>query len=108
MRILDDPNRTFVVSDFLRLEVLPQPTFHARESELEFMHEVLDHAEDVPASPQITGRALALAGRYCLAPMDAAHVAAAVSATVDELVTVEKSTHPMCMVQEVRVMSIHS
>ena len=65
LRILDDPERKLVVSDYLRLEVLPKPTFHRRQEEVEFMREVFDSAaEHLDTSPELTGRALALAAKY--------------------------------------------
>jgi predicted nucleic acid-binding protein len=46
LRVLDDPDRQLVVSDYLRLEVLPKPTFYRRGEEVEFMQSVLDQAEE--------------------------------------------------------------
>ena len=107
--ILEDPDRKLVVSDYLRLEVLPKPTFLLRRQEVEFMRGVIDGAaEHVDASPELTGRALVLAARYDLTPIDALHIAAAVVAGVDEFVTLEKPTKPICRVREVNVLSIHS
>jgi len=109
MRVLDDPDRKLVVSDYLRLEVLPKPIFHKRREEIDFMQEVFDGAgENLSTSSELTGRALAMASKYDMTPIDALHVAAAAVAGVDELVTMEKPTKPMCRVQEVNVVSIHS
>ncbi|NMC19429.1 MAG: type II toxin-antitoxin system VapC family toxin [Thermogutta sp.] len=49
-----------------------------------------------------------MASKYDITPMDALHVGAAAVAGVDELVTMEKPTKPMCKVEEVMVVSIHS
>lgn len=108
LRVLDDPDRKFVVSDYLRLEVLPKPTFHKRQEEVEFMQAVFEKAEHLNTSPELTGRALAMASKYDMTPIDALHVGAAAVAGVDELVTMEKPTKPMCRVKEVSVVSIHS
>jgi len=109
LRVLDDPDRALVVSDYLRLEVLPKPTFHKCREEIEFMQEVFDNAsESISTSPELTGCALAMASKYDMTPIDALHIGAASVARVDELVTVEKPTKPMCKVTEVRVLSIHS
>jgi predicted nucleic acid-binding protein len=35
LRVLDDPDLKLVSSDYLRLEVLPKPTFHRRQEEIE-------------------------------------------------------------------------
>ncbi len=109
LQVLDDPERSFVVSDFLRLEVLPKPTFHNRSEEIAFMNSVFDRAdENVPASPDLTGKAIELAGRYDLSPVDSLHVSAALIAQVDEFVTLEKPTKPICRVRELKMTSINS
>jgi hypothetical protein len=104
--VLDDPDRRFVVSDFLRLEVLPKPTFHNRQEEIEFMEQILRNAEDVPASPDLTAKAIELAGKYDMTPVDSLHASAAVAAEVEEMVTLEKPNKPICRVSEVKVVSI--
>lgn len=109
LRVLDDPDRKLVVSDYLRLEVLPKPTFHKRREEIEFMQAVIDGAaENLSTSSELTGRALAMASRYDMTPIDALHIGAAAVAGVDEFVTMEKPTKPICRVKEVNVVSIHS
>jgi len=108
LRILDDPDRKFVVSDYLRLEVLPKPIFHKRKVEIDFMQAFLDGAaENLSTSPEVTGRALEYASKYDLRPVDALHVGAAAVAGVDEFVTLERPTKPICKVKEVKVVSIH-
>jgi predicted nucleic acid-binding protein len=107
--VLDDPDRSLVVSDYLRLEVLPKPTFHKNQTEIAFMETVLSSAcENVPSTPRLAAMAIGLASRYDLTPIDALHVSAAVIAGVDELVTGEKDTKPMFRVQEVKVVSLSS
>ena len=111
LEVLDDSERQFVVSDYLRLEVLPKPTFLGRHEEVLFMRTFLEEAaEDVPSSQEVTGRAVNLASQYDMTPIDALHVGAAVTVTaaVDELVTVEKATKPMCRVMAIKVVSLHS
>jgi len=108
MEVLTDPERALVVSDYLRLEVLPKPTFHKREEEIEFMKSVFDSAsETIPSFPQVTAQALQLASEYDMTPVDALHVGAAVIGKVDELVTMEKPTKPMCRVKAVTVTSLY-
>lgn len=109
LQVLDDPNRALVVSDYLRLEVLPQPTFYKRQEEINFMRVIFEDAsENVTASPQLTERAIVMASKYDMAPIDALHIGAAVVSGVDELVTMEKTTKPICRVTEVRVVSLYS
>jgi len=107
-RVLDDPDRKLVVSDYLRLEVLPKPTFHRRREEVEFMQSVLDQAENVLSSSDLTGKSLEFAAKYDMTPIDALHVGASAVAAVDEFITMEKPTKPMCKVLEITVKSLHS
>jgi hypothetical protein len=75
MEVLDDANRCLVVSDYLRLEVLPKPRFHKLEDEIEFMQTVLGNAsENVPTSPALTGRAVDLASQYDMTGVSATGV----------------------------------
>jgi predicted nucleic acid-binding protein len=109
LQVLDDPDRKLVVNDYLRLEVFPKPTFHKRQEEIDFMQAVFENTvEKASTSDDLTEKAVELASRYDMTPIDALHVGAAVVAGVDELVTMGKSTKPMCRVSEVDVVSIHS
>lgn len=109
MTVLDDPERALVVSDYLRLEVLAKPTFLKLREEMEFMQSVFEaSSEQIASSPELTSRAVSLACKYDLSPIDALHIGTAVVAGVDEFVTAEKPTKPLCKVAEVRVLSIHS
>ncbi len=108
MEVLDDPNRALVVSDFLRLEVLPKPTFHKRKEEVEFMNAVLEMAaENVPCDPSVTKKAIELASDYDVAPMDALHVGATSAAKVDEFVTMEKPSKPVCKIKKMNILSLN-
>jgi predicted nucleic acid-binding protein len=52
LSVLDDPNSKLVISDYLRLEVLPKPTFHRRQEEIFFMQEIFGGAdENIDTSP---------------------------------------------------------
>ena len=42
LAILDDPEREFVSSFFIRLEVIPKPSYFNRESELSFYNNFFD------------------------------------------------------------------
>jgi predicted nucleic acid-binding protein len=106
--VLDDPQHRFVVSNFVRLEVLPKPSFHRKPHELAFMQAIFAMAENVPVSAALVQRALDMAGRYDLTPVDALHLAAAAEAEVDELITLERPEKPMCWQSEVRVVSLRS
>jgi hypothetical protein len=90
--ILDDTeHRDFVSSGYLRLELLPKPMFYKRQSEIEFLTDFLNTVqEEMISSTEITQRAIDLAARYDLQPMDALHLSAAIQAHTDEFITLEK------------------
>lgn len=108
MDILDDADRQFLVSDFLRLEILPQPAFHHRAEEVEFMETYLKDGEEIAVPPQLTREAINLAGRYQLTALGALHAAAALLGKADEFVTLEKPTKPLCKIQELKATSLYS
>lgn len=109
MAVLDDPERTLVVSDYLRLEVTPKPTFYNKSEEVNFMLVIFEKAaESVHPSTDLINRALEFAARYDLSPLDALHAGASALAEVHELVTMEKNTKPICSIQEIVVVSLHS
>jgi uncharacterized protein (DUF433 family) len=61
MEILDDPDRTFATSDFVRLEVLPKSIFHRRELESAF-YEVFFAEAAILSTPEIRGGRPRLSG----------------------------------------------
>lgn len=109
MEILDDPDREFIVSDYLKLEVIPKPTFFKNNDEIQFMQTFIDNASwQVNATPSITTQAIALACRYGLSAMDALHAETAIEAKADVFFTIEKSTRPLSRIQEIKVVSLRS
>jgi hypothetical protein len=62
----------------------------------------------VSTSSDLTGKSLEFATKYDMTPIDALHVGASAVAAVDELVTMEKPTKPMCRILEINVKSLHS
>ncbi|MCC5811289.1 MAG: PIN domain-containing protein [Ectothiorhodospiraceae bacterium] len=107
LEVLDDPNVCLVVSEYVDLEVLPKPVFHRMTEETEFMRAILDASERVESTSAIREEAFNLACAYGLGALDALHVSAAVAAGVEEVVTSEKSTKPICRVEEVSVRSLY-
>ncbi len=108
MKVLDDPERSFVSSVYVRLETLPNAVFFNREEEVEVCESFFDQvARWVPSSPELSTRAFELACQYELGAVDALHVAAAEAADA-ELVTAEKPTKPMLRVSSPQVVSIRT
>jgi predicted nucleic acid-binding protein len=106
MAVLDDPDNAFVLSEYVRLEVIPKPVFHKNSEEVEFMQTILDGSEIVTSTPGIMDEAFSLACRYGLSAIDALPISSAITANVDEFVTSEKPEKPFFRVREVWVRSI--
>ncbi|BAY31363.1 hypothetical protein NIES2107_32220 [Nostoc carneum NIES-2107] len=105
--ILNDANREFVSSQFVKLELLPKAIYNQNPDETEFYEtffSAVSHwATDLE---QITQDAYQIACIYGLAAMDALHVAAALWLKADELITTEKPTKPMHRVTTIKIISI--
>lgn len=104
--VLDDPQRTLVVSNAVRLEALPKARYYKREKEVEFFEAVFSQAENIAWSEQAMQDAHAIAESHGIAAMDAIHVAHALAAGVDEFVSAEKPTKPMFRVPVLAMRSI--
>jgi predicted nucleic acid-binding protein len=107
MAVLADPNREFVASDFLRLEVIPKAAYNKQAAEEAFYQRFFDAvALWCDISPPLIALAQQMAIRYGLSAIDAIHVAAAQTMAADELVTAERPTSPLFRVREFRIVSI--
>jgi predicted nucleic acid-binding protein len=108
LTLLDDPERVFVTTDYVRLEVLPKPLYFRRETEAEFYEAFFAAAEFVEVSQDLASAALEEARHAGLAAMDALHIAAAKRASVDEFVTVERPAKPVFRVAGLTVRALES
>ena len=104
MEILDDPEREFAASAFLRLEVLPQAVFNKRVAEAEFYEAffstVTRWAANLDAVTEIAMREASTNG---VEAMDALHIAAAASVGASELITTEKRSRSIHRANAVKV-----
>jgi predicted nucleic acid-binding protein len=109
IQILDDARRVWVSSAFLRLEILRKPLFYQRHDEVRFMEAFFAQVNDwVAIDDALVQQALSLAAQHDLGAMDALHIAAALTGQVEEFVTLEKASKPICRVPGLRVISLHS
>lgn len=109
MQVLDDPEREFVSSTFLRLEVLPKAVYGKRQAEIEFYETFFAAVRRwAKTLTRIVEEARQHANTHGLSAMDALHVAAAIAIGADELVTTEKLEKPIHRVTEVKVVSLQS
>ena len=85
-------NRTFVVSPFLYLELVPKAIFNKRRFEKAFYDQYFQETQWSGNLRQIAALARAEAERAGLGAMDALHLAAAHLAGAIEFITTEKPT----------------
>jgi predicted nucleic acid-binding protein len=108
MEILDDPDREFAASPFLRLEVLPQALFNKREPEVKFYEaffaSVQHWVTDLNAVTDIAMREASANGIHAV---DALHIAAAITAGASELITAEKRSRSIHRTRAIKVVTIH-
>ncbi len=108
LEILDDPDRSFVSSDFVRLEVLPKALFHQQSDEAAFYEAFFQEVEHwVQTDPLLIKAAFSLAAQHGLAALDALHATAALRAEVAEMITTERSVTPLHRVTGIKVKTIH-
>lgn len=108
--VIDDPNREFVITDFLKLELLPKPTFLKKTEEVDFYNDYFANAvETLETTPMKTSAALDLACEYGLSAVDAIHMQTAVEAGIAEFVTTEKESKPFFRIKNptLQLTSIH-
>jgi len=106
LEILDDPDRSFVLSDAVRLEIYPKAIYQKQHDEIDFYEAVFLRSQDLKWCTDTLYRAHDLAKKHGIAAMDAIHLAIALDAAVDEFITAEKSTKPMFRVTELSISSI--
>jgi predicted nucleic acid-binding protein len=102
--LLEDPEREFVAATFLKLELLPQPTFHKRKAELEFLEAFFERVMHWrEADEALVSAALTEAKSVPLTAVDAIHIAAAKALGCDEFITAEKPGKPLHKVRGLKV-----
>ena len=94
LAVLADPDREFVATRFLELEVMPIPTYFKRNRELAFYDRYFRGVGTWIELSAIIQPAYDLACRYGLGTIDSLHLAAAI-ATGAEFVSAEKPTKPV-------------
>ncbi len=109
LAVLGDPERQFVSSDFVRLELLPKPICYGNDSERLFYETFFAGVEQSVRASSVLVEAAerkAEAEAVGLSAMDALHIAAAKHAACDDFVTAEKPTKPLFRVTGIQVTTI--
>ncbi len=108
MRVLDDPERTFASSAFIKLETLPKAIFNRRNQERQFYTEFFDAISQwAEVDEPLVRAAFDEARKIGLSAMDSLHLAAAHQVGADEFVTAERPTKPLLRSALVPVITIH-
>ncbi|MGB8699940.1 MAG: type II toxin-antitoxin system VapC family toxin [Thermosynechococcaceae cyanobacterium] len=95
VEVLDDPNREFVSSPFLKLEVLPKAIYNQRKSEIQFYEayfSAVDHY--ITDLKEILLKGDQEARQSGLGAMDALHIAAAFLAGQQSLSRLKSRINP--------------
>jgi predicted nucleic acid-binding protein len=104
--ILQDPDREFASSPFLRLELLPKAIYNKRQPEIIFYEAyfaiVTYWATDTEARIAAAYREVA---EFGLGAMDALHIAAAVAVGAEEFITNEKPEKSIHRTPSIRIIS---
>lgn len=95
LQLLEDPDRQFLTSAFVRLELVPKASFHKRRLEKSFYEEYFRAAEWCLDVNRILSLAQMEAARSGLSAMDALHLSAAHILEADEFVTTERPGKPL-------------
>jgi len=108
LQILDDPDRKFVSSVFVKLEVLPKAIYNGFREEAAFYQSFFENDVEiwVSLSDELAELAQQQAEKFGLSALDSLHVAAAISAGADEFVTTEKPGKPLHRVRDFRIISV--
>jgi predicted nucleic acid-binding protein len=94
--LLDDPERSFITSEYIRMEVLPKALYYRRNQEVLVYEMFFSRAvQIVPSSSSLIRQAYTDACTFGLAALDALHVAAAKFSGAEEFITTERSTKPL-------------
>jgi predicted nucleic acid-binding protein len=94
LQVLGDPDREFLTSEYLRLEVLPIAVCYHKSREVAFYQRFFESAVLWADSGNLIAPAYTLASQFGLGALDALHVAAADTHKA-ELVSAEKPTKPV-------------
>jgi len=107
LSFLYDPLREYVTSDYVKVEILPRCMFHGNTAEQRFYEDFFRRSSThVPSSDALLEFAIEEGGKTGIAGMDAIHVAAAVVASAEELITGERPEKLINQAKGLRVISI--
>jgi len=105
--ILDDPEREFVTSEYIRMEILPKALYYRQSKEALLYEGFFTIAvQIVPPSVSLMTQAYTEACTFGLSALDALHITAAKVSGAAEFITTEKPTHTLFRVTGLVIKSI--
>jgi predicted nucleic acid-binding protein len=107
LRIFADPDRVFLASSFLYLEVVPKAAFNKKIMEASFYDQFFRQAEWMKDLDKIVALAQEEGTRFGLGAMDALHLAAAHLVNAHEFITTERLTSPLYRSRLVKVVCLY-
>ncbi|MBI1789966.1 MAG: nucleic acid-binding protein [Acidobacteria bacterium] len=105
LQVLEDPDRSFLTSPFVHLELVPKAIFHKRVREGVY-DEYFNAAEWFRDLDKIEAAAQVEAAKSGLAAMDALHLAAANLSQADEFITTERPGKPIYRTSRIRIVHL--
>lgn len=106
--VLDDPEREYISSPFVRLEIIPKAIFYRNLDEVAYYNDFFEAVDFwVEASSELIEAAHKVGCDFGLNALDALHVAAALSVHADEFITAERATSPLSRVRGLQITSIY-
>ena len=93
--LLEDPTRSFITSDFLRMEVLPKALYYQRSGEVSLYERFFSKARLIPVSASLAVQAYKEACAFGLSALDALHITAAKASGAQEFITTERTSTPL-------------
>jgi predicted nucleic acid-binding protein len=96
LALFNDPDRVFVSSEFVRMEVFPKAIYFKRQAEVGFYEDFFASvAQIVALSASLMQLAYTEACQSGLSGLDALHIAAAKFSGSEEFITTERPTKPI-------------
>lgn len=106
-QLLNNKSRTFVSSEYLKLERYPKATYFGQSSELRFYRSYIERAAYcAPNAPQHLEQALALACTYGLNAIDSLHLNIAILNECQEFITTERENSPIFRVKQLQITNL--
>ena len=108
LQILEDADRVFLTSPFVRLEMLPKAIFNNQVNETRFYEQFFARAEFVTDLTAIFNLGEKEAARSGVGSMDSLHIAAAHLLKADAFITTERPTKSIHRSSLVKVVCLFS